>query len=469
MPPRPPPGDSYNSHLVPYLGQHAPPVPESGDMNAGAAAPSLDAFYIQQAPNSFAVPLDVPDVNAYGPAAAAAAGGAALPPNHLSLRGPHMSNWGAPSRQSPAAGTHEAPTHPDPAAADVLQHGHYAAPLGAAGAQPLGAPRGFAGMYRPGDPSAHRQMMEQESARGARSMPKRRRTSPMNIGAADTNDFARFRGAAPPQRAGLASRTMGGARRDLDGAHGDGLSELLPDATPHDSNTAPPGDLASWILAPEDAQQRAPTSFGIPDTSYYRPGAMAQSGGGLRLDMPALPSQPLDAGPKMGPMRSAISTTDEEPLYVNAKQYQRILKRRAARARMEEKRRQMFILALKQRDDGKGLSEMGSDWVANFLALDEEAKKPYLHESRHKHAMRRPRGPGGRFLTTEEIRKRDAELAERAKAEAQDKPAGNAPAQDEAPAQPPAEAKPAEPAAKPQAEPPADASAPAEAPAETLS
>ncbi|KZO95646.1 hypothetical protein CALVIDRAFT_538044 [Calocera viscosa TUFC12733] len=120
--------------------------------------------------------------------------------------------------------------------------------------------------------------------------------------------------------------------------------------------------------------------------SYHSPSApfshSLEPAPAIRADTLPSPSPAPETAAEASASAENAAAVDEEPLYVNAKQYHRILKRRVARARLEELHR-----------------------------LSKE-RKPYLHESRHRHAMRRPRGPGGRFLTAEEVQAMERQKAE---------------------------------------------------------
>ncbi|AAF19754.1 Contains similarity to gb/Y13720 Hap2a transcription factor from Arabidopsis thaliana [Arabidopsis thaliana] len=110
---------------------------------------------------------------------------------------------------------------------------------------------------------------------------------------------------------------------------------------------------------PGTTNSMAPGQYPYPDPYYrsiFAPPPQPYTGVHLQL---------------MGVQQQGVplpSDAVEEPVFVNAKQYHGILRRRQSRARLESQNKVI------------------------------KSRKPYLHESRHLHAIRRPRGCGGRFL-----------------------------------------------------------------------
>ena len=128
--------------------------------------------------------------------------------------------------------------------------------------------------------------------------------------------------------------------------------------------------------------------------------------------------------------RVALPTeiTEEEPVYVNAKQYHCILRRRQQRAKAEAENKLIKTRRVRapHRWAPCGTAcnppalidclshtcvKLGISWGTD-LGVHACILQPYLHKSRHIHAVKRIRGAGGRFLTAEEARQLQVDASE---------------------------------------------------------
>jgi CCAAT-binding transcription factor (CBF-B/NF-YA) subunit B len=181
------------------------------------------------------------------------------------------------------------------------------------------------------------------------------------------------------------------------------LSNVVAPTTPFATNGGNPGPLHASANLTESTTAISATNPTLFHDSSPLTGLLNASGSLLH---PPISNELLPVAEGAHPcVRATVAPQDtihpalpqQIPTFVNARQYRRIIKRREARAKMEE-----YYRSQRVRYGGNNDCN-ANEGMANVNETGLMSKKAYMHESRHRHAMKRPRGKGGRFLRKDEL------------------------------------------------------------------